>query len=90
MNKKGERRGGRQKGTPNKLTAEKLLTNYINECLEKRRTYDATENKPEELAAFALCVKAVLPMAAISAATLMHFTFLLTVFMAFFLSTGWC
>lgn len=59
MNKKGERRGGRQKGTPNKLTAEKLLTNYINECLEKRRTYDATENKPEELAAFALCVQAL-------------------------------
>lgn len=59
MNKQGEKKGGRKKGTPNKLTAEKVLKTYIEECLEKRRNYDPVENKPDEMAAFALCVQAL-------------------------------
>lgn len=59
MNKQGERKGGRKKGTPNKLTAERVLKNYVEECLEKRRTYEPVEYKPDEMAAFALCVQAL-------------------------------
>ena len=54
---KGMRQGGRKKGTPNKLTAERVLKNYVEECLEKRRTYEPVEYKPDEMAAFALCVQ---------------------------------
>lgn len=35
MNKQGERKGGRQKGTPNRITTEKALQLIVDEFTEK-------------------------------------------------------